>query len=107
MGHLRRVGRLRNRSPAGDRPGPAEPQGLRTQGRTTSSSACVEVARTAGHGRAVRDSKRHIGGLLRTVSRENWQEFLRQFVQATRRGARQVVAGHPFAAVCGTATASR
>jgi hypothetical protein len=39
---------------------------------------CVEVAPTADHGRAVRDSKRQDGPLL-TVSREGWREFVRQF----------------------------
>ncbi|MEU9186955.1 DUF397 domain-containing protein [Streptomyces sp. NPDC048484] len=42
-------------------------------------NACVEVADTAGGGRAVRDSKRsESGGPLLTVSREGWQAFLRQ-----------------------------
>ncbi len=33
---------------------------------------------TAGHGRAVRDSKQQDGPLL-TVSRDSWQAFLQQF----------------------------
>ncbi|MFG3007599.1 DUF397 domain-containing protein [Streptomyces calvus] len=41
-------------------------------------NACVEVADTAGNGRAVRDSKRQDGPLL-TVSRDSWQAFVRQF----------------------------
>ncbi|MBY8865911.1 MULTISPECIES: DUF397 domain-containing protein [Streptomyces] len=41
-------------------------------------NACVEVADTADHGRAVRDSKQPDGPLL-TVSREGWRAFLRQF----------------------------
>ena len=41
-------------------------------------SNCVEVADTAGNGRAVRDSKQQ-GGPLLTVSRDSWQAFLRQF----------------------------
>lgn len=41
-------------------------------------NACVEVAATADHGRAVRDSKRQDGPLL-AVSREGWRAFLRQF----------------------------
>ncbi|GGV76667.1 hypothetical protein GCM10010294_43030 [Streptomyces griseoloalbus] len=41
-------------------------------------SNCVEVADTAGNGRAVRDSKQQDGPLL-TVSRDSWQAFLRQF----------------------------
>ncbi|MEU0738276.1 DUF397 domain-containing protein [Streptomyces sp. NPDC006134] len=41
-------------------------------------SNCVEVAPTAGNGRAVRDSKRQDGPLV-IVSREGWQAFLRQF----------------------------
>ena len=42
---------------------------------------CVEVADTATHGRAVRDSKHPEdgGALLFTVSRESWQGFLSQF----------------------------
>ncbi|MES4886597.1 DUF397 domain-containing protein [Streptomyces sp. NPDC096012] len=39
---------------------------------------CVEVAPTADHGRAVRDSKQPTGPLL-TVSRETWQAFVGQF----------------------------
>ncbi|MEW5352485.1 DUF397 domain-containing protein [Streptomyces sp. 16-176A] len=39
---------------------------------------CVEVAPTADHGRAVRDSKQSDGPLL-TVSGESWRAFLRQF----------------------------
>ncbi|WP_405992612.1 DUF397 domain-containing protein [Streptomyces sp. NBC_00986] len=43
-------------------------------------NACVEVADTAAHGRAVRDSKRpEDGAPLLTVSRESWQGFLSQF----------------------------
>ncbi|MYW19629.1 DUF397 domain-containing protein [Streptomyces sp. SID2955] len=42
-------------------------------------SNCVEVAPTADHGRAVRDSKHRSDGPLLTVSRESWQAFLRQF----------------------------
>lgn len=38
---------------------------------------CVEVAATADHGRAVRDSKYPHGPLL-TVSRETWRRFLRE-----------------------------
>ncbi|MFC8709151.1 DUF397 domain-containing protein [Streptomyces sp. NPDC057197] len=41
-------------------------------------SNCVEVAPTADHGRAVRDSKQQDGPLL-TVSRDGWQAFLQQF----------------------------
>ncbi|MFG2604035.1 DUF397 domain-containing protein [Streptomyces sp. NPDC048514] len=41
-------------------------------------NACVEVADTADHGRAVRDSKQPAGPLL-TVSRETWLAFLGQF----------------------------
>ncbi|MFH8221514.1 DUF397 domain-containing protein [Streptomyces sp. NPDC018057] len=41
-------------------------------------NACVEVARTADHGRAVRDSKQQHSPLL-TVSRDGWQAFLQQF----------------------------
>ncbi|MFF0964384.1 DUF397 domain-containing protein [Streptomyces sp. NPDC003703] len=41
-------------------------------------SNCVEVARTADRGRAVRDSKQQDGPLL-TVSRDGWQAFLQQF----------------------------
>ena len=41
---------------------------------------CVEVADTATHGRAVRDSKHPEDGVtLLTVSRESWQGFLSQF----------------------------
>ena len=41
---------------------------------------CVEVADTATHGRAVRDSKRpEDGATLLIVSRESWQGFLSQF----------------------------
>lgn len=42
---------------------------------------CVEVADTATHGRAVRDSKQAEdgGAPLLTVSREGWQGFLSQF----------------------------
>ncbi|MFG2784410.1 DUF397 domain-containing protein [Streptomyces prunicolor] len=42
---------------------------------------CVEVADTATHGRAIRDSKRHPedGAPLLAVSRESWQSFLSQF----------------------------
>ena len=44
---------------------------------------CVEVADTATHGRAVRDSKQHPEGdgtaPLLTVSRESWRGFLSQF----------------------------
>lgn len=39
---------------------------------------CVEVAETATHGRAVRDSKQADGPLL-AVSRESWRDFLQQF----------------------------
>ena len=39
---------------------------------------CVEVADTAAHGRAVRDSKQADGPLL-LVSRDTWQDFLQQF----------------------------
>ncbi|MCX4763750.1 DUF397 domain-containing protein [Streptomyces sp. NBC_01275] len=42
-------------------------------------SNCVEVADTAPHGRAVRDSKQPLGSPLLTVSRESWTSFLRQF----------------------------
>ncbi|MFJ8938363.1 DUF397 domain-containing protein [Streptomyces sp. NPDC102365] len=44
-------------------------------------NACVEVARTAAGGRAVRDSKQpeSDGGPLLTVSRESWHAFLQQF----------------------------
>ncbi|MFJ9245268.1 DUF397 domain-containing protein [Streptomyces sp. NPDC101776] len=42
-------------------------------------NACVEVADTAAHGRAVRDSKQPEDGPLLTVSRESWHGFLRQF----------------------------
>ncbi|MET9146717.1 MULTISPECIES: DUF397 domain-containing protein [unclassified Streptomyces] len=41
-------------------------------------SNCVEVAPTADHGRAVRDSKQQHGPLL-IVSRDGWQAFLQQF----------------------------
>lgn len=41
---------------------------------------CVEVADTATHGRAVRDSKHPEDGVtLLIVSRESWQGFLSQF----------------------------
>ncbi|MEV0484221.1 DUF397 domain-containing protein [Streptomyces sp. NPDC050508] len=41
---------------------------------------CVEVAHTAAHGRAVRDSKHpEDDGPLLTVSRESWHGFLQQF----------------------------
>ncbi|MFI0090967.1 DUF397 domain-containing protein [Streptomyces bobili] len=39
---------------------------------------CVEVADTADHGRAVRDSKRQDGPLI-AVSGQSWLAFLRQF----------------------------
>ncbi|MFG2371036.1 DUF397 domain-containing protein [Streptomyces sp. NPDC048504] len=41
-------------------------------------NACVEVAHTAAHGRAVRDSKQHPGdgAPLLTVSREAWRSFV-------------------------------
>lgn len=42
-------------------------------------NACVEVAATSDHGRAVRDSKQSDTGPLLTVSREGWQAFIRQF----------------------------
>lgn len=43
-------------------------------------NACVEVADTTDHGRAVRDSKHpEDGGPLFTVSRESWHGFLQQF----------------------------
>jgi hypothetical protein len=43
-------------------------------------NACVEVAHTAAHGRAVRDSKHpEDDGPLLTVSRESWHGFLQQF----------------------------
>ena len=43
-------------------------------------NACVEVADTAAHGRAVRDSKNPEDGVtLLIVSRESWQDFLSQF----------------------------
>ncbi|WP_405948687.1 DUF397 domain-containing protein [Streptomyces prunicolor] len=43
-------------------------------------NACVEVADTAAHGRAVRDSKHPEDGVtLLIVSRESWQGFLSQF----------------------------
>lgn len=44
-------------------------------------NACVEVADTAAHGRAVRDSKQHPedGAPVFTVSRESWRGFLSQF----------------------------
>ena len=42
-------------------------------------NACVEVADTAAHGRAVRDSKQPEDGPLFTVSRESWHGFLQQF----------------------------
>ncbi|MFF5534198.1 DUF397 domain-containing protein [Streptomyces cinerochromogenes] len=41
-------------------------------------NACVEVADTADHRRAVRDSKQDDGPLL-TVSHDSWQAFLQQF----------------------------
>lgn len=41
---------------------------------------CVEVADTADHGRAVRDSKHpEDGGPLLTVSRDSWRDFIQQF----------------------------
>jgi len=42
---------------------------------------CVEVAATATHGRAIRDSKQHPegGAPLLTVSRDAWRGFLQQF----------------------------
>ena len=42
-------------------------------------NACVEIADTADHGRAVRDSKQQDTGPLLTVSRDSWQAFLQQF----------------------------
>nr|WSY54008.1 DUF397 domain-containing protein [Streptomyces sp. NBC_00886] len=44
-------------------------------------NACVEVADTATHGRAVRDSKHPEDGAapLLAVSRDSWQGFLSQF----------------------------
>ncbi|WP_327403226.1 DUF397 domain-containing protein [Streptomyces sp. NBC_01288] len=45
-------------------------------------NACVEVADTATHGRAVRDSKQHPEdgtAPLLAVSREAWRCFVRQF----------------------------
>ncbi|MGW0829739.1 DUF397 domain-containing protein [Streptomyces prunicolor] len=45
-------------------------------------NACVEVAHTATHGRAIRDSKQHPedgGAPLLAVSREAWRCFVRQF----------------------------
>jgi hypothetical protein len=40
-------------------------------------NACVEVADTATHARAVRDSKHpEDGGALLTVSREAWHRFV-------------------------------
>jgi hypothetical protein len=41
-------------------------------------NACVEVADTTDHGRAVRDSKQPEGAPLLTVSRESWRRFLHQ-----------------------------
>ncbi|MEU1041363.1 DUF397 domain-containing protein [Streptomyces sp. NPDC005907] len=51
---------------------------FRKSSHSAQQGDCVEVAPTADHGRAVRDSKRQDGPLL-TVSREGWQAFLRQF----------------------------
>ncbi|MFJ3892940.1 DUF397 domain-containing protein [Streptomyces sp. NPDC090083] len=39
-------------------------------------NACVEVADTAAHGRAVRDSKRPEDSASLTVSREAWLSFV-------------------------------
>ncbi|MFF3503691.1 DUF397 domain-containing protein [Streptomyces sp. NPDC003247] len=41
-------------------------------------SNCVEVAGTAAHGRAVRDSKQQDGPLI-AVSRQSWHAFIQQF----------------------------
>ncbi|MFJ9376272.1 DUF397 domain-containing protein [Streptomyces sp. NPDC101455] len=42
-------------------------------------NACVEVADTATHGRAVRDSKQPADGApLLAVSRDAWHRFLQQ-----------------------------
>ena len=49
---------------------------------STGGGNCVEVADTATHGRAVRDSKHPEGdgtAPLLAVSRESWRGFLSQF----------------------------
>ncbi|MFC5954613.1 DUF397 domain-containing protein [Streptomyces pratens] len=51
---------------------------FRKSSYSSQQGECVEIADTADHGRAVRDSKQQDGPLL-TVSREGWQAFLRQF----------------------------
>ncbi|GAB2812672.1 hypothetical protein GCM10027073_51140 [Streptomyces chlorus] len=51
---------------------------FRKSSYSSQQGECVEIADTADHGRAVRDSKQCNGPLL-TVSREGWQAFLRQF----------------------------
>ncbi|MFJ4620025.1 DUF397 domain-containing protein [Streptomyces sp. NPDC088812] len=51
---------------------------FRKSSHSQAESNCVEVAVTADHGRAVRDSKQQNGVLL-TVSRDGWQAFIRQF----------------------------
>ncbi|WP_055596897.1 DUF397 domain-containing protein [Streptomyces hirsutus] len=51
---------------------------FRKSSYSQAESNCVEVADTAGGGRAVRDSKQCNGPLL-TVPRDGWQAFLRQF----------------------------
>ncbi|MFE9922402.1 DUF397 domain-containing protein [Streptomyces sp. NPDC005774] len=52
---------------------------FRKSSYSSQQGECVEIADTADHGRAVRDSKQHEGGPLLTVSRESWAAFLRQF----------------------------
>ncbi|GAA4808357.1 DUF397 domain-containing protein [Streptomyces ziwulingensis] len=53
---------------------------FRKSSYSQAESNCVEVARTASNGRAVRDSKQQTAaGPLLTVSRESWTAFLRQF----------------------------
>ncbi|MBT2411068.1 DUF397 domain-containing protein [Streptomyces sp. ISL-12] len=53
---------------------------FRKSSYSTQEGECVEVALTADHGRAVRDSKQPGGGgPLLVLSRDSWGAFLRQF----------------------------
>jgi hypothetical protein len=51
---------------------------FRKSSHSFQEDACVEVAATTTHARAVRDSKQTDGPLL-IVSRGTWQDFLQQF----------------------------
>lgn len=51
---------------------------FRKSSYSSQQGECVEIADTADHGRAVRDSKQREGGPLLIVSRESWQAFLGQ-----------------------------